>query len=26
MEAGENWLWCYTDQTLLEAPAAGPAG
>lgn len=20
MQPGENWLWCYTDQTLLEAP------
>jgi hypothetical protein len=25
MEPGEEWLWCYTDQTLLEAPTAGPA-
>jgi hypothetical protein len=25
MEPGEEWLWCYTDQTLVQAPAAGPA-
>jgi hypothetical protein len=24
MEPGEDWLWCYTDQTLLQAPAGGP--
>jgi K+:H+ antiporter len=26
MEPGEDWLWCYTDQILVEAPAGGPAG
>ena len=25
MEPGEDWLWCYTDQTLVQAPTAGPA-
>src|SRR6266487_2885166 len=20
MQPGEHWLWCYTDQTLLDAP------
>jgi hypothetical protein len=20
MEPGEGWLWCYTDETLVEAP------
>jgi hypothetical protein len=22
MEPGEDWLWCYTDQTLVEVPRA----
>jgi hypothetical protein len=27
MQQGEDWLWCYADQTLIEAPRAqaGPA-
>ena len=25
MQPGEDWLWCYTDQTLVQAPAGGPA-
>ena len=25
MQPGEDWLWCYTDQTLVQAPADGPA-
>jgi hypothetical protein len=25
MEPGEDWLWCYTDQTLVQAPAGEPA-
>ena len=25
MEPGEDWLWCYTDQTLVQAPTAGSA-
>jgi hypothetical protein len=25
MEPGEDWLWCYTDRTLVQAPAGGPA-
>jgi hypothetical protein len=25
MEPGEDWLWCYTDQTLVQPPAGGPA-
>ena len=24
MEPGEDWLWCYTDETLMQAP--GPKG
>jgi hypothetical protein len=24
MQPGEDWLWCYTDQTLVRAPAGGP--
>jgi hypothetical protein len=24
MQPGEDWLWCYTDQTLVQAPAGGP--
>jgi monovalent cation:H+ antiporter-2, CPA2 family len=24
MEPGEDWLWCDTDQTLVQAPAPGP--
>ena len=24
MEPGEDWFWCYTDETLLQAP--GPTG
>ena len=24
MEPGEDWLWCYTDETLVQAP--GPKG
>jgi hypothetical protein len=25
MEPGEDWLWCYSDQTLVQVPADGPA-
>jgi Zn-finger in ubiquitin-hydrolases and other protein len=25
MQPGEDWLWCYTDQTLVQPPAGGPA-
>jgi monovalent cation:H+ antiporter-2, CPA2 family len=25
MEPGEDWLWYYTDQTLVQPPAGGPA-
>jgi hypothetical protein len=25
MEPGEDWLWCYTDQTLLQPPASETA-
>jgi hypothetical protein len=25
MEPDEDWLWCYTDQTLVQAAAGGPA-
>jgi hypothetical protein len=25
MQPGEDWLWCYTDQTLVQAPAGGSA-
>jgi TatA/E family protein of Tat protein translocase len=25
MQPGEDWLWCYTDQTLVRAPTGGPA-
>jgi len=24
MEPGEDWFWCYTDETLVQAP--GPTG
>ena len=24
MEPGEDWLWCYTDQTLVQPPAGEP--
>ena len=25
VQPGEDWLWCYTDQTLVQAPTGGPA-
>jgi Zn-finger in ubiquitin-hydrolases and other protein len=25
MQPGEDWLWCYTDQTLVQAPTS-PTG
>jgi Zn-finger in ubiquitin-hydrolases and other protein len=25
MQPGEDWLWCYTDQTLVQPPAGGLA-
>ena len=25
MEPGEDWLWCYTDQTLVKPPAGDTA-
>ena len=24
-EPGEDWMWCYTDQTLIAAPPPGAA-
>ena len=26
MEPGEDWLWCYTDETLVQAPRPKRAG
>jgi hypothetical protein len=26
LERGEDWMWCYTDQIMVQAPAGGPAG
>ena len=23
MEPGEDWLWCFTDETLVDAPRGG---
>jgi hypothetical protein len=25
MQPGEDWLWCYTDQTLVTPPPGGSA-